>query len=279
MSRAPVAIEKSILHALRAQLHRYKKCFTGKEFVDSFLEVGREAEMRRESSSTNTPVSHGDLQESSRLSSQIYSPTGQPFAYTVHYATEVAQYLLNERVLLPLPALSIGSGGVITPPLTDESSNHSLVNSLQHTSSPRAIKPLRRSADIVSSGSSSTHHASPTPNGWGTDVPAEAMFSYSSQSFYKFADVEDVESNTLYQSQILTVSSSPSAVQRNVNQGDEHSEFHRARYGTLFLVCDLLLQRARKEKRAKQFIQSPAAVAVFEQRKELNVNCDQIFKL
>ena len=288
-----------MLHTLRAQLHTYKKCFTGKEFVDKILDVGRQSEFRSENPSdgdtTDSQASRGEgSRNSSRLSSRVISSTGRPIMYTVRYATEVAQYLLNERILLPLPDASLGTG-VLTPPMSSEEEGstpqdpRALLTSMERTRAVDTTRPLRQGSKSSSDSPHLVPRVSPLyPRSIGSatmreqereeEIPAPD-FSYSSQTFYKFADLEDFESRMLYQSQILTASSKP--VQGGTGTADESSEFHRARNSTLFLVLDLVVQRARKEKRAKQFLMGPRALTVLEQKKssELSGNCDMIFKM
>ena len=107
--------------------------------------------------------------------------------------------------------------------------------------------------------------------------------------FYKFAGSEDTES-AYSQSQVLMSSYHASSTRsggsskellssRRSGSGvsEENSDFTTARLGTLCLVHDLLTQRARKERVAKQFLSSPR---VQEQRRQAgNTHCDLIFKM
>ena len=286
MSRAPIAIDTTVLHALRTQLHAYKKCFSGKEFVDRIIEMGRECQLQPESEA-NTPIPQEENQEDPGISTQVISPTGQVIVYTVHYATEVAQYLLNERILLSLPDLS---SGTLTPPLSsseedeDEDDRGGKERSLEtSTERARAVGTSRRlhlrGAGVMSSESPQISRA--MPNSFVSDRGGSAefhAFSYSSHIFYKFADVEDFESQSLYQSQVL-VASTLQRQPNGANGGDEHLKFHRARSGTQYLVYDLLQQRAHKERRAKQFLQLPRTIAAATQRRQSDTNCDEIFRM
>lgn len=295
LSRSPVPISSQVLQTLRSRLHRYKKCFSGKEFVDKVLEIGRHCDLQPEpSSQASTPTN--------LIGRAGISPSGQPVEYTVRYATQLAQFLLTEAILLELPGTdSLPPGEAITPvPSTDDEA--SLGASYEHP-------------DIDELGLSSTSHSSLGSQGRqrkrqtleqqavfnsyrshrsGSDVGLQ--FSNSKTVFYKFAGSEDAESNTLYQSHILAASSvsqasSPGIVltlgrSGSLNEtsstsvlGDDNRDFTRARQGTLFLVYDLLVQRSKKERRAKQFLQLPRAVEVVEQRRQRNVNCDFIFRM
>ena len=286
-----MVVDTEVLHALRTRLHTYKKCFSGKEFVDRIVEMGRQGETHSGAGSLGSspipePQGQGSRLQRGRLTTQVISPTGQPIVYTVHYAKEVAQYLLNERILLPLPDIS--DAGEITPlGLSSEDEGGRMTGERESSLSIDRARAVDASRSLqVAGGSSVSPHLSPIrtrPFGMGTtsrnferDAAAIPVFSYSSQVLYKFADAEDVENGPLYQSQILSASVHH---QQNSNDGDETIEFHRARYGTLFLVYDLLLQRVRKDRVAKQFLQSPRALTVAEQRRQLDINCDQVFKM
>ncbi len=174
---------------------------------------------------------------------------------------------------------------------------------------------------MTSSDSLRISHARPHPQASlrsGTENAEAHVFTYSSQVFYKFVDVEDLEADKLFQSQIVSSVSHQRRERRVVggrgeggrggggeggggrgrgrgrggeggrrggrgirttNNGDEFLEFHRARYGTVFLVLDLLAQRVRKDRRAKEFYQSPRASAIILQRRQNDTSCDQIFKM
>lgn len=293
----------------------YKKCFSGKEFVDKVIEIGENYDPRSDNPSgadTPTPVSD------SHLSGRVgFSPVDQPVQYTVRYAKEVAQFLLNEGVLIQLPRTNSSSGsGTPTPMPTDEEAalggsyestqafdmsgrlrgglSASGTSSQGSFSSPNTIPKQRREkrSEIIRHDLHNSHRS----KGRGASVKGLAPdFSHSLHVFYKFADSEDAEHSSLHQSQILAASSSTTrGATANVNLGssssqnggalstslrDEHRDFNNARQGTLYLVYDLLFQRARKEKRAKQFLQLPRALEVVEQRRRRNVNCDLIFKM
>ena len=298
LSRAPVPIDSAIIHTLRSQLHTYKKCFSGKEFVEQFLQLGRDAEAQRlNSSETSTPSPLVAHQRSPGLGTLAYSSTGTQIVYTVHYAKEVGQYLLSERILLPLPNLSHNLSEL------DSDSSERTPGSLgiQESSSIPSDHLVRRIGDSgTRRGAAASKHfnhlsVEDSPQllhkghrhthdlGFQTDLQESGstpqlvtdIFVYSPQSLYKFSDVEDFESQALYHSQILTASAHPQAA----GNLEEAATFERARLGMLFLVHDLLLQRAKKEKRAKQFLQTPRAVRAAEQRKEQHTNCDLIFKM
>lgn len=300
LTRAPVPVDPAVVHTLRSQLHTFKKCFSGKDFVEQFLKLGREAEMLRlNSSEPNTPSPALALQHSPILST--YNSTTAKIMYTVHYAKEVGQFLLSERVLLPLPnlrqySLDYDSDGVADDRGASPSQLHGS-SSIQTDHRVRAVggeRGGRRGGGSEVSGMATGDHRervkSPQHLHSRLSVPTYTadlqednstpqlvsdMFAYSPQSMYKFSDVEDFESRALYHSQIL----SASAHSQTAGSLEETTAFEKARLGMLYLVQDLLLQRARKEKRVKHFLQTPRAVAISERRKRQFVDCNLIFKM
>ena len=121
-------------------------------------------------------------------------------------------------------------------------------------------------------------------------------FMNNQTTFYKFTDSEDKEQSTEYQSQVLVASShavpQPAVAATQAGQGSrsgsmtrreghkDQDDLREARQQTLFLVFDLLVQRARKEKRAKQFLQTPRALETQgERRTNPHANCDLIIKM
>ena len=312
-----MSIDPWVLQCLRSQLHRYKKCFSGKEFVDKVMEIGQDFDSRSGyPSGSETPTPGSDSHLSGRAG---FSPVGQPVQFTVRYAKEVAQFLLNEGVLIQLPRTNSLSRSAPNPvPSTDEEvgfgasyeSTHAFdisgrlrsglsgsgTSSQGSFSSPNATPKQRREKN---SGNTVRHalYNSYKSQEEGANVRGLAPdFSHSLHVFYKFADSEDADNSSLHQSQILAASSTTvrGTQTQTINTGssssrsggsvttslrDEHRDFNNAKQGTLFFVYDLLFQRARKEKRAKQFLQLPRALEVVEQRRRRNVNCDLIFKM
>ena len=323
ISKAPVPIDGRVLHTLRLQLHAIKKCFSGKEFVDKVLEIGRNyGAMMENLSDTDSP---GSLRRSSSLGgTHVLSPTGQPIEYTTRYACEVGQFLLKERMLIQLPKSGARDDN---PSLTPQHSletrrrHHQLTASFEHpdvsfeSSYSHDYSPGMSRSTL---GSRGTGASSTESVGRGTrrdgyqyryhrrgDIgrirdPAPE-FMNSPTTFYKFTDSEDKEQSSQYQGQILVGSShvvlgpndSPQPVTAAGGQGQPHFtnrtrtepgedqvEFMNARRETLFLVFDLLVQRAKKEKRAKQFLQTPRALEVQGQRRaNAHTNCDLIIKM
>lgn len=319
---APVPVNMVVLHSLRHQLHTYKKCFSGKDFVDTIIAIGNHhnGTMERESVSNTpspapqsfTPSPHSfSPTQRTRITSQVMSPTAQIIVYDVHYATEVAQYLIGERILLPVvselpestthtphssysPA-GVGRGGEQDVVARD---HQHLVGSFERasavdTSSQVLVNGLGISS-LDSPQVSHTHlHSQARLRSHRVD-PDTHVFRYSSQAMYKFADVEDVEADKLFQSRILSSVSYQQRQRRGGGGGERHSrrglranggedilEAHRARNSMAFLILDLLAQRAHKEKRVRQFYRSPRTMNVVEQRRhgDHDTNCDQLFKM
>ena len=296
LTRAPVPVDPTVIHTLRAQLHTFKKCFSGKEFVEQFLKLGREAEMLRlqASSEPSTPSPQIAMQRSPG-GGHAYNSTGTKIYYTVHYAKEVGQFLLSERVLLPLPNLHHGSSVYDS----DEAAEDPVSSTRLHESSSIQTDQRVRLVDAREGGGGrgglavENHLKEDSPQlprtrrsvldyrtGIQEDEDASVklvsdIFVYSPQSLYKFSDVEDFESRTLYHSLILSASAHPHAA----SGMEETTAFERARMGMLFLVQDLLQQRARKDKMIKQFLQTPRALEVADRRKRQYVDCNLIFKM
>lgn len=137
-----------------------------------------------------------------------------------------------------------------------------------------------------------SHHGESRMNGSSSQHSDRPPFLATSDAYYKFAASEDAEYVSLLQSEILMASSnslggscrplhSTSTPQPSREGGSmENQDFLAAKRGTLYLVLDLLTQRARKERVAKQFLASPRTKVVQEQRKlEDSISCDLIFKM
>ena len=287
-----MVVDSGVIHSLRLSLHTYKKCFSGKEFVDQLLLIGHEAETNR--ANRSEPVTPSPLASVHGCSPGLGGNAGYGFSsssiiYSVHYAKEVGQYLVSEGILLPLPDLVAGvpnhdSEGDSEVEVKEGEVGYPRRVPLVGTSHPQQVREGRwRSGAVMESPSNTAFIASrmlhQPPNlltdSQETDSHITTAFTYSPTSLYKFADVEDFESCTLYHSQVLTSVTHPQAASRL----EEGVVSEQARRGMLFLVHDLLQQRARKERRAKQFLQTPHAEAVAEQRREHFINCDLIFKM
>lgn len=327
LSKAPVPIDGWVLHTLRLQLHAIKKCFSGKEFVEKVLEVGRNYDLMLENLSDND--SPGSLRRSASLGgSHVFSPTGQPIEYTTRYACEVGQFLLKERILIQLPKSGAGDDNPsLTPQVSLETrrQRHQLTASFDHpdvsfeSSYSHDYSPGMQRSTLGSRGTGASSVESvgqgarrdryqyryhPRSDMGRIRDPAPE-FMNSPTTFYKFTDSEDKDQSLQYQSQILVGSSHtvlgpntslqpvgaagqasssrpphPAANRTRSESGEEQVDFINARRETLFLVFDLLVQRAKKEKRAKQFLQTPPALEVQGQRRaNSHTNCDLIIKM
>lgn len=265
---------------------------------------------------------------SSASNPHVLSPTGQPIEYNEEYAIQVAQYLLDEGILIHIshfPFVSDGGSSVLLTPdqPTDEDDQaaahvassydrrdmtdsvrqlgvNSAVSGVSAGDSPgqarQSVGSSRRGASTVSADRyRGGGHSGQAPNPSSLmrqhlrlDRPA---FMATSSVFYKFAGSEDAEI-AFFQSQILVSSLRLSTRATSTPDGneatllssrqsnglpEEASEFATARRSTLCLVHDLLSQRARKERVAKQFLAFPR---VQEQRRQAgNTHCDLIFKM
>ena len=329
LSQAPVVVDSRVLSQLRQQLRSNKKCFTGEEFVGKVMEIGLGA--LAESVEDRDGTAH------------VQSPTGQYIEYNRDYATSVAQYLLDEGILIHVTQIQFQSDGssiLLTPEqISDDSDPANQIGSgsyeggrelsdsvrplgvssavsfvsgaqsaVSFADSPRQSQLSRQSigagranstlsqdtlnSTIPDEHSSRTRHYQYGQNSTGRQFQRQRsdrpIFSAEGNTYYKFAGSED----EFFQSQILMSSvhlgSHSNSFVGPIGGEDVHlssrlsdtgssQEFMTARVGTLCLVYDLLSQRARKERGAKQFINSPR---VQEQRRQAGaVNCDLIFKM
>ena len=302
LTQAPVAVHSHVLSLLRQQLRTIKKCFTGREFVRKVVEIGQGAlaEALDSNENGNPPT--------------ILSSTGEHIEYNEEYASSMAQYLLDEGILIYVSHMRYQSDGstiLVTPDqLSDDS-----VNGYVTREGTDSIRPLgANSAVSFGSGTQSAtsfmssvsertdgrqsetasrdpyqaqYGHSATPRQLHRQHSDRPTFSAAGNMYYKFAGSEDDEF-AFFQSQILISSvhqstrTNPVSPNRDPSHPSPRSQeanddFLAARQGTLCLVYDLLSQRARKERVAKHFVNSPR---VQEQRERTgNVSCDIIFKM
>ena len=288
------------------------------------LEIGRGYGLLLENQSdTDSPDS---LRRSSASlgGSQLFTTTEQPIEYTVRYACDVGQFLLKERMLIQLPKSSREESQALTPQQSLEGSHHhrQLTGTFDHPNvscdSSSYSHDYSPGMNRINVGSRGAGASSADSIGQGTRRDAY-RYRYSSHSsagqrripvpefmnspttFYKFADSEDKEQSSLYQSHILVSSShvvsqpagtavstaqalsSPlhrTSMNRTESTTQDHTELLNARRETLFLVYDLLVQRSRKEKRAKHFLQTPPAMEIQSQKRaNSHTSCDLIIKM
>lgn len=331
-----MALDSRVLSQLRLQLRSNKKCFMGKEFLNKVMEIGQGAlaetlddvDAENHAPSGNVPIAN-------------LTVMGQLVEYNEEYACSVAQYLLDEGVLIhvsQVPFLSDGSSLLLTPEQNmdeaEEDGGNQLASSYERKGLTDSVRRLgvnsavsfasgvsettssqsrqsagngRRAPSAVSQDRYSSAWSSHTPStqhyqyrhthnttAATTHQPRQPnsdkpIFSAAPGMFYKFAGSEDAEF-AFFQSQILmsseevslrnSVSASPVTKESSLLSSSargENRDFLLARQGTLCLVYDLLSQRARKEKIAKQFLNSPQ----FQERRwqARTVNCDLIFRM
>lgn len=314
LSQAPVVVNSHILSLLRQQLRTIKKCFTGREFVGKVVEIGQgalaEALDSNDNGAANPPT--------------ILSSTGEHIEYNEEYASSVAQYLLDEGVLLHVSHMryqSAGSTILVTPDqLTDDSMNGYVARERTDSVRPLGANSAASFGSLTQSATSFTSSVSERTDGRQSAAKGTASqdpyqrqgtnhyqyghsatprqlhrqhldrptFSATGNMYYKFAGSEDDEF-AFFQSQILISSVYQSTRTNPVGSPNRdptlpsprpqeaNNDFLTARQGTLHLVYDLLSQRARKERVAKHFVNSPR---VQEQRERAgNVRCDLIFKM
>ena len=321
-------VDSFVLSQLRQQLPADKRCFTGEEFVGKVIEIG----CRRLSEAVDGErggVGNRGGGGGGGSKNHVLSPTGELIEYNEEYAGFVAQYLLDEAILLHVPSAlsSDGSSVLLTPAEEEEEEEeegtpsnlaprertdslqllggNSAVSFVSGTSdaslSPGSAR--RAASSAASSGFSGEHyergggggggrgrrshhrrHRNPHNNSQGVE-----RHLFVVEAYYRFASSEDSEF-AFFQSQVLVSSShlsslnassipAPAASRDTTSTSllEATQDFDSARQGTLSLVCDLLSQRARRERVAKQFFNSPI---VQEHRRQVNkANCDLIFKM
>ena len=248
LDSSPVPLSAQLIHSLNLSLHKYNKCFTGQEFVEELLKLTVQSEARPANS-----------QNSSELNS---------VTYTVTSAIQLGQYLLDEGILICLFNTHMSDS-----PLNSSSTERiNAVNTTKHANSDIEEEVTRPESNVSTFSSTS-----PTP------VVQPPQFSNDSTCQYKFSDLEDSNAGAFYQrAQVLSISFAPRASaarnQQSLAGGLQMSEFDQARFGTLFLIIDVLKHRSRKEKAAKVFLQRPQVEMVSQQRAANHVSCQKIFR-
>ena len=169
--------------------------------------------------------------------------------------------------------------------LSREGGVSSLEVPLSHEIYPATDTSSRHMSGREGSQHHHSHRGESRMNGNSSQYSDRLRFSATTDAYYKFAASEDAEYTSLLQSEILTASSvylegSHRQPCSTSTPQPENQDFLAAKRGTLYLVLDLLMQRARKERVVKQFLASPQTKAVQERRKlEDSINCDLIFKM
>lgn len=251
MSTCPVPITSQVLNLLNIQLHTFRKCFTGKEFVDKLIKLGQETELSNGSSS-ESPSSSGKE---------------GGVSYTGTSAVQLGQYLLNEGILICL----LNYHNDRSTPL--ESSSSERINAVNTTKHATVLEEERPPPSPIRPGShlSDSTTLSPTP------PPSQPpQFQNRPDCWYKFSDLEDsLEGSFLKRAQILSVCSRPP----NRPEQNGLSDFEQARLGTLYLLLDVFHIRSRKDSQAKRFLQQPNVILTSQQRTANNIPCYKIFRI
>ena len=247
MTRTLLYIDQAFLHTVRGHLHMYKKCFQGRDFVSAVTMLGGKVQ---------SPV----LQPASGRHTEAI-PVARSTVYTEQYAADLGHHLLQQVALIEV------FQGDHTSHVPPRNEGAALEGSVISTSLVRggALNTARMVEDSATQV---------VPTSLQGPQPTHGTAWFTNEAWYKFADVEDSDSRALYASQVLTASSTPVVS----SDTDFSQDMDRARSGSLFLVCDLLLQRSR-ERAVKQFLQTPSVRNVLEDRRTENTSCDYIFKL
>ena len=254
---------------MRAHLHTYKKCFQGKDFVRTVIALGEKTASLLHSTRPAEP-----------------SPLVRPVSYTLQYAVDIGQHLLQQGALIEVPQGGDHAHSLHIPcPVGEEGEaiantrgsylmSGSLERSWAMNSNAAVMRALgENTAQVVPMSFQGT-----TPFQVQGTTPFQVQgASFTVEAWYKFAEPEDSDSRALYASQVVCSSSVPAA-----RGSDEFSQdMDKARTGSMFLVYDLLLQRS-KERVVRQFMQTNSARNVLEQRRTNDVSttsCEYIFKL
>ena len=250
-------MDPPIIHSLMHRLHAYRKCFTGSQFVEQMMELGKTAEEERlgDPSSEATP-----------------SDSLQP--YTEAYATQLGQFLLRKGLLVCLMEDWENSQyGCEDAKLESQSTVRlNAVNTSKHlTEGGKSIGSSPSSSSLLERSTASTSSL--------TQENPSRQFKNSHHCLYRFVDMEDSTSGPIFcRAQVISAIAKNSQTQ-SPSQGMRMSEFEQARYGTLFLILDVLQQRARKDGAAREFLTKLNVVRVIEQKKEMNLQCSKIFRV
>ena len=264
MDQSPVPLTSQIIHDLSLKLHTYRKCFTGEEFVAGLIQLGEDLD--------SETTEQRDLRPNE-------TPSDRVVTYTVTSSVQLGQYLLDEGILICLLDYANSRTGTPLEPSSPERMNAIRTSQHNTVNEERPITPHLSSnenrSDSHGSFYSTESSSPPTPN------PQPPQFKNKSNCWYRFADLEDsVTGSFFHRAQILSMSNHQiSSQQRRSPDGIQVSEFDQARFGTLFLMLDVLQQRARKDRQAKQFLQRPNVIMVAQQRTGNDISCFKIFRI
>ena len=139
---------------------------------------------------------------------------------------------------------------------------------------------------VAATASHDLVHTTPNPSELDSSVerhnkPMRRLFQL--QLLYKFSEAEDTDFNLRKHQVFLSVTEKMNKkLQRSQHQQQWQQQVpveERARLGTLVLVCDILAQRSRHEKRLKDFVKSNRFLEVSRELARNELNCLYIVHL
>ena len=222
----------------------------------------------------------GKTAEEERLgdpSSEV-TPSDSLQPYTEAYATQLGQFLLRKGLLVCLMEdwEDSHNGGEDEKLESQSAERLNAVNTCKHFT--ERSKSLGSSASSVSLLERSTTSTSFMPQ---DNIPRQ--FKNSHHCLYRFVDMEDSSNGPIFRRvEVLSATAKDSQIQSSQSppsQSMRMSEFEQAKYGTLFLILDVLQQRARKDHTAREFLTKLNVVRVIEQKREMDLPCSKIFRV
>ena len=260
LEQAPVYVDPSIIHSLVHRLHAYRKCFTGSQFVEQVMELGKMAEEER----------LGDPSSQVTLSDSL-----QP--YTEAYATQLGHFLLRKGLLVCLmeeweDSQNGGEDGKLE---SQSSVRLNAVNTSKHlTERDKSTGSSASNSSLLERSTTSTTFVQENP---------PRQFKNSHQCLYRFMDMEDSTNGPVFRRvEVLSATAKDSQTQSSqspTSQGARMTEFEQSKYGTLFLILDVLQQRAYKDRTARDYLTKLNVVRVLEQKREMDLPCSKIFRV
>lgn len=206
------------------------------------------------------------------------SPSYSLQPYTEAYATQLGQFLLRKGILVCLMEdwedIRNGSGD-------GRLESHSSVR-LNAVDTSKHLTERDKGGGPSPASSSSLLEQSTTSTSSPIQDNTSRQFKNSHHCLYRFMDMEDSTSGPIFRRvQVLsaTVKHSETPSPQSPSLGTRMSEFDQAKYGTLFLILDVLQQRARRDHTARDFLARLNVIRVIEQRREMDVPCSKIFRV
>ena len=135
---------------------------------------------------------------------------------------------------------------------------------------------------VAAASSRDLVHTTPNPSEFDSSVerhnkPMRRLFEL--QSLYKFSEAEDTDFNLRKHQVFLSVAEKTNKKLQRSQQQQQMPVEERARFGTLLLVCDILSQRSRHERRLKDFVKSNRFLEVSRELARNEINCLYIVHL